>query len=417
VLGVVLSLVGLAAYGLVGLALIFLIPLDALEREQPDYLITDEQGIARYDYRGALATRMAWADLRRWIHVDRRLWQRPMALFSQTFLEDAQGRDLQIDAITGWYNGLQGDIAQRLRRAGSPAQPEDRGLTMLVSRSGALLLLGVALLVLCIFSDNQWIDAMVRLLPPAVYTVIYLLAFSGALILLALAYWLVTHPLAIYRQLGLRNRWPWVVGAVGLGAVLLIVLGRDPLPVPALNIGLLIWGAYALAEAIATLAWPERPRLGYALVVAVVLLACLVSLEPAGRLFLSTLSRTYARQQNYDGAQDIDLGSLPAPAPAGQPSQPPDASSAAAWYRIGNAAYLKGDFAEAAQAYTNALRELPQNLNTAELREQAAVILYNRARALQQLGGSSPGSGGPSAAERDLEQACQLAPALCGRVP
>ena len=75
--------------------------LEALEREQPDYLITGEREIARYDYRGALAQRISWDEIGRWVRVDRRLWLRPVALFSLTMLEAADGRDLRIDGITG----------------------------------------------------------------------------------------------------------------------------------------------------------------------------------------------------------------------------------------------------------------------------------------------------------------------------
>jgi hypothetical protein len=209
-----IGLLALAIYTAIGLALIFLIPLDALEREQPDYLVTDERGIARYDYRGALAQRMGWAEIARWVRADRRLWQRPAALFSLAFLEAADGRDLRIDGITGWYTGLQRDIALHLREAGSPTRAEDWGYTLLRSKSGALLLLGVGLLLLCISAANDWSDWMLAL-PPRAYAAISLLALSGILIFIPLAYWLVARPLALARArparplgLGRWGGWP-----------------------------------------------------------------------------------------------------------------------------------------------------------------------------------------------------------------
>ena len=49
-----------------------------------------------------------------------------------------------------------------------------------------------------------------------------------------------------------------IVGAVGLAAVLLFVVGGgEALPVPALNVGLLLWGAYLLADALATMLLPR----------------------------------------------------------------------------------------------------------------------------------------------------------------
>src|SRR5581483_2036217 len=209
---------GLGVYTLVALALIFFLPLDAIEREQPDFLITGPQAIARYDYRGALTHELGWGTLQRWIRVDRKIWRRPMALFSLTLLEDDAGRDLRIDGITGWYNGLQGDIALHLRDAGNPAAPEARGVDFLRSGWGALLLAGAALLLLCITNENSWTNWMVRLLSPPGYAAVALLAFSGILILIPTAYWFVAHPLALHRELRLADRWPWIIGAAGLGA-------------------------------------------------------------------------------------------------------------------------------------------------------------------------------------------------------
>ncbi|MFN8500769.1 hypothetical protein [Kouleothrix sp.] len=411
VLALVLALgvLGLAVYALVGLGLMFFIPLDALEREQPDYLITDERGIARYDYRGALALRIEWDDIRRWVRVDRRLWQRPMALFSLAFLEAADGSDLRIDGITGWYNGLQRDIALHLRDAGNPTRAEDRGVAIGPSKSGALLLLGALLALACISSENRWSDGLINALPPAVYTLIYLLSFSGLPILIPLGYWFVAQPLAIHRLLSLRDRWPWFVGAAGLLAVALALLGA--LPIPALNVGLLLWGAYALADALYTLLFPRRPAAGYALIGAALLAAALVAYPQAQRMFFATLNKTYIRREDYDQAESA--GSAALPAPDADPSAPdvPNSADAATWQALGNTLYLKGDFAGAVAAYANALEALPQPLGQSS--EQAAVILLNRARAYQKLAERQPAAS--ALAQRDIDQACRLAPQLCLR--
>lgn len=410
VLLVVLGLLALGVYALVGLALIFFIRLEALEREQPDYLITDAQGIARYDYRGTLALRMEWDEVRRWIRVDRRLWQRPMALFSLAFLEAADGSDMRIDGITGWYNGLQRDIAMHLRDAGNPASAEQRGVAIGPSKSGALLLLGVLLLLLYISSENRWSDGLILALSPSVYTLVFMVTFSGLPILIPLSYWFVTQPLAIDRLLGLRERWPWIVGTAGLGALLLYVLsGGAALSVPALNIGLLLSGAYALAEAAYTLLFPRRPGRGAALIALALLAAAALALPQASRLFYSALSNTYVRQADYAGAVSAGpVGLHPdAPAPSAAPGQ--GADTALAWQHIGNARYLNGDFAGAVVAYTQALSLL--TLDTAAAREQAAVILFNRAWAQRKLADRQPGAQPQS--QRDFVLACELAPQLC----
>lgn len=413
-----LGLLALGIYALVGLALIFFIRIEALEREQPDYLITSAEGIARYDYRGALALQLRWDAMRRWIRIERRLWRRPLALFSLAFLEDTDDCDLRIDGITGWYGGLQRDIGLRLRAAGNPAQAESCGIRLGPSKSGALLGLGGLLLLQCISTDNRWSDALIRMLPAPVYALIYLLAFSGLLMLIPFSYWFVRHPLAIHRSLRLHDRWPWVVGALGLAALLFELLGNWPLPVAALNIGVQLWGAYALAEAIYTIWLPRRPALGRALIVATLLLTALQAAVPTGRLYAATLSKTYSRQADYDAAQAIDVGAVAgAPAagsddPAALPLPLPEVNTASAWQRIGNALYMKGDYAGAVEAYTRALQELPPTLDSPAARQEAAIILLNRAQARLRLAAGQ--QGGRPAAQRDIEQACALAPQLCG---
>src|SRR5262249_39061510 len=76
------------------------------------------------------------------------------------------------------------------------------------------------------------------------------------------------------REFGLGRRWVFLSGAAGLATVLLFVVGGgEALPVPALNIGLLLWGAYLLAEVLATLL-PQRFRaLRGPLMAAILLLA------------------------------------------------------------------------------------------------------------------------------------------------
>lgn len=368
----ILGLLALVIYMFVALALIFFIPLEALEREQPDFLMTTPQGIARSDYRGALAQQVAWNEVHRWIRVDRRLWQRPMSLFSLTLLEAADGRDLRIDGIVGWYNGLQHDIDLHLRDTGNPARAESRGVEFLRSGWGALLLFGVALLLLCISSENSWINSLIRLFGPVGYAAISLLAFSGILILIPLAYWFVAHPLALHRTLDLPDRWPWIIGAAGLGAIGVAAFAGRLLPIDALKIGLLLWGVYTLADALFTIIFPRGRQLRVAGIVGALLIALLLALAPLTGAYYDALRSTYTRQADYASAAEL-------PAEAGQDAQ------AANWEQIGNALYLQGRYREAFDAYTKALALLSPNGDQPEVRQKIAVIIYNRAAALQKL--------------------------------
>src|SRR5262249_12084854 len=161
--------------------------------------ITDPEGIARYDYRGALAERIGWAEIRRWIRVDRRLWERPLPLVSMTFLEANDERDQCIDGITGWYTSVQADIEQHTRAAGNPIPSEDLGFSILRGRMSLLVALGAPLLVLFLAAESGWANWLLRLLPPEIYALCSLVVFSGVLLLIPLAYWLVTRPLALRR--------------------------------------------------------------------------------------------------------------------------------------------------------------------------------------------------------------------------
>jgi tetratricopeptide (TPR) repeat protein len=391
-----LYLLSLAAYGLVALGLIFFIRLEAIEREQPDFLITDERGIARYDYRGALAQSIGWREIRRWIRVDRRLWRRPMLLFSLTLLEAADGRDLRVDGIVGWYGGLQRDIELHLRGAGNPAQPEPRGVEFLRSGWGAMLLAGVALLLLCISNDNSWTDWTVRLLGPGGYAAVALLGYSGALILIPLAYWLVGHPLALHRALGLNDHWPWFAGAGGLGAIGLALFGARVLPIDALRVALLLWGVYALAEALFTILFPRRGRLGAALIAAALLITALLAASPLTSAYYDTLRATYTRLADYASAAQVPLES-------GQAAQ------AEQWEQLGNQLYLADRYREAIAAYDQAIALLQPLADQPEARQKIAVLTYNRAATLRKLGLPNW--------EREFERACAQSEALCGLAP
>ncbi len=363
-----------AIYTVIALAVIFFIPLLALEREQPDYLITDPTGITRYDYRGQRAERIPWIEVRRWLRVDRRIWKRPLPLFSLTFLEGSDGRDMRIDGITGWYTNVQDDIGQHLRAAGNPTTSQDLGLTILHGRMSLLPMIGLPLLLLFITAESGWANWLILFLPPPVYAVCSLLIFSGALLLIPLAYWLATKPLALQRAIGLQDRWPQFIGLIGLGAIGLYFIssGEGFQQSRALYVGLLLWGAYLVAEAATTLLAPRGQRVRTISIVVALGVALLIGSLRISTIYYTTLSQVAARRAALE--QPSAAGSAPSPIvknsvdqavnAGGVIAQDPDysqAQKAQGYLNQGKAHFVVYEYEQAAQAYTEAIETLSRD--------------------------------------------------------
>ncbi|NJM08020.1 tetratricopeptide repeat protein [Candidatus Gracilibacteria bacterium] len=165
---VILTLVPffLAAYGALALGVIFLLPTARIAREQPHVIVTTPEAITRYNQRGEQAITMTWRDIRRWLSLDRCIWDEPMPLYSRSFLEDTDGRDLEIDGITGWYTDLKDDIAQRLASSGNRVSLGDLGYHLLKSTGGVSVSLGIVLLLLFTWTINGWLPFPYLLPPP-----------------------------------------------------------------------------------------------------------------------------------------------------------------------------------------------------------------------------------------------------------
>jgi tetratricopeptide (TPR) repeat protein len=380
-------------YTVIALALIFFIPLQALEREQPDYLITDPEGISRYDHRGALAQRIRWSEVRRWLSVDRRIWHRPLPLFSKTYLEANDGRDLLIDGITGWYLSLQEDIGDHLRQTENPISLEDRGFTLLQSRMAILVILGGPLLILFTAAEGGSANWLLRLLTPQLYTIAAIITYSGALMLIPIANWLGTKPLSLYRSIGLQDRWPYYAAALGIGAILLFFLNPSDgfQQSRALYVGLLFWGLYMLTESLVTLFAPKRRGLRLVSLAAALLIALLISFPRLSNIYFTTLSQSaarYAALQStagtaqpgppvYNGLdQVINAGRVIAASPDYSMSQ-----RAQALINEGKAYYAVGDYNKAIEAYTKAIRLYETMASSQERDEGLTVALVGRARA------------------------------------
>jgi hypothetical protein len=303
VLGVVATLapIYLAVYAAIATLVIFWLPINRVEREQPDVLVTSPDGIARFDSRGALAMAQPWPGVRRWIALDRCIWTRPLALYSRTYLEDDAGRDLPIDGITGWYDELQADIGRRLQQAANPLPRENLGYSMLKSGWGLSAVLGLVLLIAVTSSNNNWLN-LGGLFPPPAAAALWFLGLSGALILIPLAYWLVARPLRLQRTLLLSERWPLVLIALGaVPAAGYLLTGGSFLRVTALNLALFVWGVYVLAEALMAIIAPRRRLLRVGVVVFTTLLALALVAQPALAHY-NWLQGYVARKQVQAGA-------------------------------------------------------------------------------------------------------------------
>lgn len=251
----VLILLYSCAYALVALAVVSFIPtIGALEREQPDYFVTSAKGIGRYDFRGRLAQWVRWDEIVRVVNTDRKLWQRPFLLFSSLFIETRDGRDMEIDGITTWYTSLQKDIQHHLAQSGSRAKHEDLSSTFVRSKSGVFFITGLLLLFMLLWAENSPTNWLIQILPASVYTMFSILILSNILIFIPLANWFARQPLSIIRVLCLPSRWPYVTGTIGLVAIIPYLLsGGQFFSIDELNVGMLLWGTYLLADSLYTL--------------------------------------------------------------------------------------------------------------------------------------------------------------------
>jgi len=393
-LGVIAALIPiyLLVYATIALAVIYLLPLSAIEREQPDVLITRPDAILRLDSRGRLEREMPWARVRRWVALDRCLWERPLPLYSRTYLEDDEGYDLGIDGITGWYGALQQDIAQRLDAAGVVVERQDLGFSLLRSRMGASAVLGGLLLVLFTAAENGWLP-LKSLLPAQLYAGLAFLAFSGALLLVPLAYWVANRPMKLQRTLLLNERWPLLLAVLGGLPLLgyLLTGGRIIPEVRALNYGIFVWSAYLLAEALAAILAPGRRGVRVALVAGALLAAVGVAALPAYGSYQWLVA--YTAKAQVTEAPAAATAQAAAGCAAAEEARGLGADSftsylfqgdcaaglAAGAAQQGDAAAAQGYWADAAAYYSAAWR-------WADRPDEQVLALYNFSRAAERAG-------------------------------
>lgn len=402
-LSATLTLLYMAVYAAIAMAVIYWLPIGRIEREQPDIIVTRPASIARYDSQGNQALELPWASVRRWLALDRCLWDRPLSLYSRTYLEDEAGRDLPIDGITGWYSELQTDIGRRLSAAGADVPRRNLGYSLLRSWAGLSAAVGGVLLVLVTWSNNEWVN-FGGLFPPPVAAALWFLGLSGALILVPVAYWLANRPLKLQRALLLNERWPLflaVIGGLAAGAYLLF-RGRL-IPVEALNYGTFVWGAYVLSEAMAAMLAPGRRAIRVGAVSAVTLLALALVAQPALAHY-RWLESYVARRQVAGG-----VAAAAASCGAAEQSRALGGDAFSTWSIQGDCAAAQGDWAAAAGYYVAAAEAAPAGSG------ERALALYNLSVAARLDGNLRLAE----AAERAYRELCATSPQrppVCGQL-
>ncbi|MCG8349635.1 MAG: hypothetical protein MI924_17870 [Chloroflexales bacterium] len=394
----------LAAYTLLGLSVVFFLPITRVEREQPDVIVTQPSQITCYDSFGAPIQEMSWTSVRRYYSLNRTIWQQPSSLYSRSFLEDEAGEDLRIDGITSWYDDVQRDIEQRLDAAGNQqVERRDLGYSLLRSKSGVAVVVGAVLLLLFMASENNWIP-LLSVLSPTLYTLFYIAALSGILILAPLAYWLAYRPLQLRRTLELSDSWPYIIAVIGALPVFSFLLHGSTLPVAILNVSTFIWGAYMLGEACVALSIPSRKVLRTFVVGLLLVISLIVSIPHVAVIFNETLSRTtidhVQENHNLSAAEGFPQPVLPSNDVMTAAKDGMKAASEArrrggepysSYISQGNNALIISQYEDAANSYLQAVEVAP--LNSPE----QALAYYNLALAYQKAGDAE-------AARRSFEQ-------------
>ncbi len=406
----------LACYAVLAIVVIFVLPLSRIEEEQPDMIVTNPEQIACYDRYGRLREALPWATIHEWLIVDRLVWGQALSLYSRTFLADFQGRELRIDAIISWYSELYHDLEQRFAAAEIPIvelksnaasnEPPVRarqagaeretvavnrlflGYDLVRSVAGVTLIAGVILLLVCIAASNGWLP-LIAWIGVEAYTIISLLGFSGVLILVPVAYWLINRPLKLQRRLDLSDRWPQLVIAMGAMPVLLyLVSGGRAVSVPILNVSTFLWGAYAIAEGSAALR-TNLQRFRLLLVSLIMLLALALSASRIEQIFHQTLAQYSS--SGAVAARFEEEASAIAPAPETSVLAEQGYVAAGQAQQAGASPFdtslLQGQSAFAAREYQAAIAAFSTAIDNATAGSpEQALAYFNRAWAYAALG-------------------------------
>jgi len=204
----------IAVSGLVGLVLVSWGARRKLEPEHLDRIVTSDDAISRYDYRGREMSRIPWHKVQATLSVERIVWRAPIPLLSELWLFGTQ-TEICVPATMLWYDALKRDIEDHLRA--HKTQPIHRQFDVHVLRSwqGLLFVLCPIFLAMGILIVYNWMELSLHLRLAA--SVGPALIVLGVMALVAGPYWwLVLHPLWVRYQLTPRSQTPLVSGGLGL---------------------------------------------------------------------------------------------------------------------------------------------------------------------------------------------------------
>jgi tetratricopeptide (TPR) repeat protein len=209
--------VSIFACGLLGLLLIWWESRREPQLEHLNRIVTDDDSIRLFDYRGVETHQIPWESVQATVSVDRVLWRAPISLLSEFKLFGA-GKDICVPATILWYDELKKDIEDHLQQ--QDVQPVRRRLDVCVLRSwpAFFLVLFPLLLGLQRFVTYNVPEAPIPLeLATIASSVLMLLGLLGLIV--GPYWWLALYPLRVRYEVAPGSRIPLAVGVLGLIAV------------------------------------------------------------------------------------------------------------------------------------------------------------------------------------------------------
>jgi hypothetical protein len=297
-------------YTLLGLIVLWRMPLKQLRQNQPDIYVLHPDEIVHFDHQGKEAHRIKWSEITAIVTADRKLWIRPLPVFSRTLIEAKNQPLLRVEGIISWYNTACTIIQKRTQASGAAFSAIDFSFSLLRSWNGVLLTIGATLLAMMVASINHWIPDLAALLPPAVFAVLQLLAYSGVLMIGPMLYWMVIRPLRLRHEFALDRRIPKIIAGVGLAIVLLFIVTNGSLVrVPILSITLFLAGVFLISETSYQLSVQKRQGRSMLIVrmlIQMVMFAVglMVVVGPVKREFYHARAHAYTVQGKEDAATE-----------------------------------------------------------------------------------------------------------------
>ncbi len=300
-------------YSVLGLIVLWYMPMNQLRNNQPTVHIVTPEELIHQDQSGKESHRIKWPEVTEIITADRRVWKRPLMVFSRSFVRSTKQRLLRVDGITGWYNTLIYLIEKRASDAGAQINYLSADISLLRSAWGVVIGLGAALLMLMITSVNGWIPNIAQFLPATLYSIIQLISFSGVLLIGPTIFWTVIRPLRLDNEFALDERLPRLAAIIGLIVIILFAITDGAIVrVPIFSVSLFIAGVYVFSEGIYQLGVRRgknrRWQIGVTIVGFGLLLgAMLIVRDTVWREFYHARSYAYAIQGNAAAAADDRL--------------------------------------------------------------------------------------------------------------